>query len=433
MSLPSTLRRVGRLFWRRPKTTAVAFLVLLVPAAGGGAHLWAMSEERATRRALREEHYAEARRHVDHCLLVWPRSAPTHLLAARVARLQTDYAAAEAHLHESTRLAGGATAATQLEWLLLRVQAGEVDEVAPGLLRLVNEGDPESAAVLEALSGAYVREMRLHPALSCLNAWLRRDPDSVPALDRRGWVLERLQARDQARADWERAVELAPERWETRMRLVELLLDDADPGDALPHVERLRRSRPDRPEVLAALGRCRFLEGDLAGAEEALDRVLAASPGDVKGLVGRAKIALQRGQDAEAEGWLRRALETDPYYLDAHSALCQSLEHQAGRGADAAAQRSQYEALKADAERLSKLMKGDGAGSPQDADRCAEVGVILMRVGRETLALQWLHRALRQDEKCPAAHEALAAYYERKGDADKAQQHRARLVAEQQP
>jgi tetratricopeptide (TPR) repeat protein len=438
---PPALSRVARLCsrpWRllaalarRPKAAAAAALALAL-AAGCGLHLWATSEERAARRAIKEEHYADARRHVDHCLTVWRRSASTELLAARVARLQFDYPAAEAHLRRSAELSGGATAATQLEWLLLRAQAGDVDEVAPGLLRLVDDNDPESPAILEALSGVYVRQVRLPLAMHCLNLWLKCEPDALPALDRRGWTWERLHNRDAARADWERALELAPDRWETRLRLAELFLDDANPVEAGPHVERLRQTHPERAEVWGAVGRCRYLNGDLKGAAEALDRVLAEAPDDPKGLLWRAKVDLEQGRPAEAEALLRRALARDPSALEAQFALTESLRRQPGRAADAAAERQRYDRLKADVERLTSLMGGEGTKEPETADRCAEVGALLLRLGRAPLARQWLRRALALDDKCVAAHKAMADCCEQEGDLRGAEQHR-RLAEGQEP
>src|SRR5207249_6394357 len=97
-----------------------------------------LAEEQAARRALKDEEYAEARRHVENCLLVRRRSVEVRLLAARVAWMEGDFPRAETHLRESARLAGGNTEAIQRESVLLKARAGDVDLVAGGLWRLVN-------------------------------------------------------------------------------------------------------------------------------------------------------------------------------------------------------------------------------------------------------------------------------------------------------
>src|SRR5437763_844783 len=89
-ALPPAPRRVRR---RR----------LWLPLAGGlllaGGFLacegWAAWQERSARRALAEEHFDEAQRHIVLALRVRRRWASTHLLAARIARLRGAYAEAE--------------------------------------------------------------------------------------------------------------------------------------------------------------------------------------------------------------------------------------------------------------------------------------------------------------------------------------------------
>jgi len=48
----------------------------------------------------------------------------------------------------------------------------------------------------------------------------------------------------------------------------------------------------------------------------------------------------------------------------------------------------------------------------------------LLRIGRERHGVYWLERSLEGDPGQPAAHAALAAYYAKKGDAEKAAAHR---------
>jgi Tfp pilus assembly protein PilF len=53
-----------------------------------------------------------------------------------------------------------------------------------------------------------------------------------------------------------------------------------------------------------------------------------------------------------------------------------------------------------------------------------ELGVILLRNGFVEQGLRWLNRAVQQDAPCPAAHQALADYYQRIGNAEQAELHR---------
>ncbi len=420
--------RLARRLWgairRHPRASAAAGALLLIAATACGVSAWADYQFRAAERALRDEHYAEALRHARLGLRVRPGSAEGHLLAARIERQGSNFVEAERELQECVRLQQGATAATQLEWLLLRAQRGEVDEVAAGLWYCVDNDDPEAGSILEALARIYMHQFRLGPALACLDRWLGREPDCVRALDWRGWVHEQLEQRQPAREDYRRALELAPGRSELRLRFAELLLDDVKPDEAAEHFERLRRELPGRPEVVTGLARCRALKGDFPEAHRLIAEVLAAHPDDAEALLARARLDLEEGRPGDAEAALRHALEVNPYYLPARYSLWQSLQRQPDRAAETAEAKARHDALKEDLARLTVLLGPEGAKSRGDPERASEVGALLLRTGQERMGLDWLKAALKLDPRCARAHELLAAYYEKNGAAEKAEEHR---------
>src|SRR5262245_39982182 len=87
----------------------------------------------AAQAALGDDELKAAERHIDRCLRVWPRSPAAHLLAARISRYLGKLNDAEAHLGVCSSVQGGASDATQLEWLLLRAQSGEFEALEAGL------------------------------------------------------------------------------------------------------------------------------------------------------------------------------------------------------------------------------------------------------------------------------------------------------------
>jgi len=200
----------GKVARRRPRS-AVAVLALLLLAAGAGFYVYALRRGDSARVALKAGRVEEARRDLALRLRVWPRTAEVHLLAARAARLSGDFEGAEAHLQECLRLQNGATAETQLEFLLMRVQRGEVDQVAPQLLLYVENKHPDTTLILETLARAYMHNFRYGPALATLDRWIKEDPDSAKAYFWRGWVVERLNDRTGAMQDYQRALELDPD------------------------------------------------------------------------------------------------------------------------------------------------------------------------------------------------------------------------------
>jgi tetratricopeptide (TPR) repeat protein len=390
---------------------------------------WAYWQERSARREMAEERLDEARRHIDLALRVRDRWASAHLLAGRIARLQGDYSGAEQHLSRCGRR-DGLSEPVQLEWLLLRVARGDVDELAPALLASVDRHHPESAAILEALAGAYMRQTRYREALHCLDRWVGLAPDCVRALDWHGWVSNQLDLRAQAISDYERALELQPGRSAVRLRLSEILVESSRHAEAVPHLERLREEQPADPDVLVALANCRIVQCRTDEAQALLDRVLATRPDHFGALLQRGKVEMAAGNPAEAERWLRKALGGgSPADPDARYALYLCLQAQPNREGEARDEFARWQRDRQARDRLTRLLRVELDHKPNDPDLAAETGELFLQQGEEQKGLFWLHRALALDPRHAASHRALLAYYERTDNAAKAAEHREKLAA----
>jgi tetratricopeptide (TPR) repeat protein len=419
---PPRVRRRRRLWLL---LAAGLLLAVGLPLAREG---WGFWQESAARKAMAEEHFDDARDHIDRALRVRDRSARTHLLAARIARERGDYAEAERQLGRCSEL-DGMSESVQLEWMLLRCVRGEVDELAPGLLALVGRNHPDSPAILEALAGIYMRQTRYGEALNCLDRWVERAPDSARALDWRGWVHNQLDHRAMAIADYEKVMELQPGRSLVRLRLAELLVSSARHGEAVPHLERLRAEQPTNPDVLILLAQCQLVQSHLDEARELLDTVLAAHPDDSEALLQRGKVEQAAGNMAEAERWLRKALEQSPRFVEARYSLYLCLQGQPGRQEEAKKELARWEQDGKSKARLVRLLRTELARSPNNPDLAEETGRLLLEDGEDEKGLFWLYRALKLDPRHVASHRDLLAYYERTHDEAKAAEQRKQLDA----
>src|SRR5207248_6012552 len=113
---------------------------------------------------------------------------------------------------------GAASDDVKLEFLLMRVQGGEVDEVAPQLRECVDHGHPEAPLILETLSRAYMHNLRYGDALGALNRWVKEAPESAEPLHWRGWVKERVNDSKGAMRDYQEALECDPALVPVRLR-----------------------------------------------------------------------------------------------------------------------------------------------------------------------------------------------------------------------
>src|SRR5262249_27435536 len=151
---------------------------------------------------------------------------------------------------------------------------------APLLIAHVEKEHPEAPLILETLSRAYMHHLMYRPAHACLSRWLEIEPDAARAYHWRGWVFERINQPQDAIKDYKEALELAPDLFAIRVRLVEMLLDDNRTLEAVPHLELLLGQYPDLPVIKARLGQCRFVQGEHDEARRLLQEAAEDLPRD---------------------------------------------------------------------------------------------------------------------------------------------------------
>jgi tetratricopeptide (TPR) repeat protein len=412
---------------RRPRRLLAVLALLVLIGAGAavaGIHLRAEYHFRAAKSALESHHPSVALEHLQVCLHTWPSNGPTHLLAARAARLSGDLERADHHLKEYERCCGRSSDdESNLERALLRAQRGEMDEVLPYCRSLIESDHPDRALILEALTIGYLSNYRVGEATLSLKVWLEREPENPRALLLRGSLNEARENPDGAAVDYARVVELAPDHHEARLRLTGLLLDSNQAATAFKHLESLKQHLPDHPLVRVRLALCRYQMGYPAEAEKLLDDVLERHPRFPPALTSRGLLALHAGQPAAAEKWLQQSVVLARGDQQAYHYLQRAL-NQLGRKAEAKEAEDRRKALEADTRRLATIVTRELTTSPHKASLHCEIGLILMRGDQIVEGVRWLKSALKEDPHYKEAHEALADYYTRIGHLSGAARHR---------
>lgn len=422
---------------RKRSRLLLPLALLLFVALSVGTYIYGLHQWGAAQKAVHEGRLEEAQGSLKVCLFLWPRSVPVHLLAARAARMRGDFKEAETHLNRCLKLNHGASEAIQLEFLLLRVQGGEVDKVVDDLMQYVENNSPEAPLILQTLSWAYLQTLRYGPAFACLSRWHDVAPDSPEPFRWRGWILERMSDREGAIKEYQQALELDPDHFSVRLRLAEIYLEHNDPLAALPHLEQLRKRFPDHPYVQARLGQCRYLQGETEESERLLEAIVEQLPKDSAVLITLAKIKMQAIPPHlhEAEAWLRRALTLDPTDTEAEHLLIRCLQAQ-GRTEEAQAMQKQYDQDRALLKRVHQTLQQEATNPVTDPATLTEIGLLFLRANNESLAHYWLNRALEHDPDYQPALQALAEHYEKHGQLTKAAAYRrmvksTKLVAPQ--
>jgi tetratricopeptide (TPR) repeat protein len=403
----------------------LAFLLGLLAAAPW---LWhrhrARQEWQRAEAALARYDVESAARHLERYCTERPHDARAWFLAARTARRAERFADAERYLERCQEL-GGVTEATRLEWDLLRAQQGEIG----GMVRLrasITPEHPDALLVLEALARGYMRAERLADASQACGLWLARQPDHPWPWLWRGTIYERLNHLDKARADYQRAVDNAPDDRGARLALGALLLRQRQPSAAAEQFETVLDRAPDDIEAQVGLAAARIGQGRSAEAVGLLGPALEQSPPVAQALFLRGKIALEHEQPAQAERWLREAIRLAPTDPEALHQLVQALRP-LGKDEEANRLTQRVERLRKDYLRLDELTRMI-ARQPDAPQPRHEAGVIALRLGRTEEGLRWLHSLLRLKGDHRATHAVLADHYRQNGDRKRAEHHR--LLAE---
>ena len=142
--------------------------------------------------------------------------------------------------------------------------------------RLFREGDTAPARVLMAV--AHLRRKDPRAALADLERAVELDPKLPTVHSLHGRALMESGRRPEAAEAFRRELDVNPNDFDSNLYLGLLLRDEGKLDEALDHLKRASRLRPQDPRVLYGLGSTHLSAGRVEEAEKALVAVTAASP-----------------------------------------------------------------------------------------------------------------------------------------------------------
>lgn len=414
---------------RRPRTAAAALLLLAIIGVAtyfAWRQLWAASHFRAAERALQTYDFGKARAHLLLCLDAWPKSPEVHFLLARTARRSGDSDEAKLHLARCEEL-GGIPEKIELERLLHRAQRAEFTGIEPVLWTYVRRDHPDKTMILEAMTNGYMQTFRLPQAVEALDLWLEREPENVQALFWRGQALNHLRRYLEARASYQRAVELDPKFDDARLALAgSLLRHGSNPQEALGHYQQLMQRRPGSLDVALGLADSQASLGQREEARVLLEKLVMDFPSSANAWIQLGKVELDAEKPAKAEPWLRKGHELAPYDREGTYQLLQCLR-QLGRNDKIPALKDRLDEIDQMRKRLTELTK-KMLDMPRNASLRCEAGEIFLKIGNDKEALRWLESALQEDPTHQQTHRVLAKYFRDRGQEKLAAHHEKALA-----
>lgn len=196
---------------------------------------------------------------------------------------------------------------------LLLIAKVPPDEVA-ALLEPAFAAVPENTELGLQLAQCRIEQDRLDDAMALVDAVLKREPDSLPALQFKGKIELTRDRPEQALPSLRRAVELGPFEPDLLYMLMQTLNRTGPPTEAAAVEERWKRCKADLDKLAETT---RAISSDPVNA-------------DLRSQAG--ELCLRNGLDTEGLRWLDSALKLDPNHAPTHRQLAERAEKAGDRG-----------------------------------------------------------------------------------------------------
>lgn len=299
-------------------------------------------------------------------------------------------------------------------------EAGDFERAGPLLERELARS-PWNLDVIQALARGYLAREERSAALPVLDRWCALRPNDPEPFRLRLDAHQKEQRYEAAREDARQLAQLVPEDPKMPLMVASLSFSAGNLESAERDCRAVLKLQPRRRDARRLLAEILRAQGKYDAAAKVLDALLAEKGDDTAVLLGRGSLYVERGEGKKAIPLLEQVLRLDPRRQRTGRYQLVLAYEQAGRAEDVRRVQAELHALQ-EAEVLS-----DALGSqPENVEvqvRAARAWLMGPRVAQ---GLELLGRILERHPEHGGAHTALAEYFERIGQADRAAEHRRR-------
>jgi tetratricopeptide (TPR) repeat protein len=314
----------------------------------------------------------------------------------RAQMARKDRSAAITAYEEAVRLNPLATDA-KVALSRLALAAGRV-ESSTSLAEEVLKAQPQNAEARLLLVKSLISRGDTGRAQTELQALSTRFPDSAPVHVQQGMLFGRKQQPEQARREFERALELQPDSLEATGGLVAIDLSTRRVDAARARVDALIAQPGARPAAVMLAARTYAALGDLKTSEQLLRRILAGDPSHLAAYGALGQLYAKQGRLDAALVEFDALAARDPKPVSALTLSGMILDAQGKRAAAR--------------ERFERVMKLD-ASAPVAANNLA--WIYAQSDGNLDVALNLAQTAQRKLPDTPEVSDTLGFIYYRKG------------------
>ncbi|MDZ7596523.1 MAG: tetratricopeptide repeat protein [Thiobacillus sp.] len=233
-----------------------------------------------------------------------------HYYLGQVAEQMKQPEVAAAHYVEVTT--GNYLVPARARQAALLARAGRLDEARALLAFTQGENDAQNVRLVQA-QAELLRDNKEHAeAFDVLSAGLKRFPDSADLLYDRAMVAEKLDKLDLLEADLRRVIVLRPDDAQAYNALGYTLADRTDRlAEAITLLDKALALAPEDPFILDSVGWAQYRAGNLARAQEYLERAYKTRP-DPEIAAHLGEVLWARGLREEAGKLWQTSLQAHP-------------------------------------------------------------------------------------------------------------------------
>jgi tetratricopeptide (TPR) repeat protein len=233
-----------------------------------------------------------------------------HYYLGQVAEQMKQPEVAAAHYVEVTT--GNYLVPARARQAALLAREGRLDEARTLLAFTHGENDAQNVRLVQA-QAELLRDNKKHAeAVEVLSAGLKRFPDSADLLYDRAMVAEKLDKLDMLEADLRRVIVLRPDDAQAYNALGYTLADRTDRlAEAVVLLDKALALAPEDPFILDSVGWAQYRAGNLARAQEYLERAYKTRP-DPEIAAHLGEVLWARGLREEAGKLWQTSLQAHP-------------------------------------------------------------------------------------------------------------------------
>ena len=417
---------------RQPRIVAVVILILVLAVIGG---YFAYDRYQVSRLAgsvqglLAARRYDEARGLVQRWIRERPRSAEAQYFRAWLGLVDQQPNEAVEGLAQASRLGFDPALLRPLS-AICQARAGQIREAEPVLREAFDQEREPRTEVARELARIYLATYRLPQAAKPIERWRTLAPEDPQPYLASNEVASRSGTEPTIQIrNYQAALERDPNLDKARLGLAEQLTRARRFDEAEEQFRAYLARKPGDTSALIGLGRNALQNGDLDGAAKYFEEALRIDPRQPDALKELAQNDMRFGRFGPACRRLELLTRIEPYDHEIRYSYAQALKL-AGDPVRARTENQLAARLRDEHEAIvrlrSKILK-----DPNDRDARFQVARWMFEHGQPREGLKWADEILRLDPNHVPTNQLLADYYEKQGNAGRANFHRLRTVSGQ--